>query len=348
VTARLERIVVHPARGKPVPAKFVCTLSDYGGLLATLGNAAGRSSRLLQTADSRFRDTLLLAVDIAMKGEARVAYFSHDRLAAFGIGWKQRVYPEIPGGMQSLFLFDRTWPWPRCPSLDGQGDRTRGMVISRNAGDAVAYVQEALADLPKQADRITSRSAKRKRTGWHGWGSNSRPSTASWPGPTNVSDLTGDGQMGGLSRFVHPDSPAHRPAIEAGYILLRLHVEAIPSRWRSNSRTNRSGGFDFPWDRLSEVPAEYLDQLPKPWPNAENSFTRALTDLGFSKKYTAESSTTARWSERTSRWRSVRRTSTLRPSTSRSAGHDRAQPDLRGPPLLPEEGRRPGRDRLED
>ncbi len=49
-----------------------------------------------------------------------------------------------------------------------------------------------------------------------------------------------------------------------------------------------SGGIDFPWEQLDQVPAAYFDQMPKPWPGAENSFTRALTNIGFGKKFTAE------------------------------------------------------------
>jgi hypothetical protein len=45
---------------------------------------------------------------------------------------------------------------------------------------------------------------------------------------------------------------------------------------------------EFPWDELDELPERYYDRVPTPWPPAENTFTRALTDLGFQKKFTAE------------------------------------------------------------
>ena len=44
----------------------------------------------------------------------------------------------------------------------------------------------------------------------------------------------------------------------------------------------------FPWDRLDEIREQFFDRIPTPWPPAENSFTRALTDLGFNRKFTAE------------------------------------------------------------
>lgn len=105
----------------------------------------------------------------------------------------------------------------------------------------------------------------------------------------NVSDLTSDGQMGALVTYVYPDSPAAKAGVEAGFILLRLHVPGQPKPLEIKLMDTRFGGMDgFPWDKLDEVPAEYLDQIPTPWSSAENSFTRALTDIGVGQKYTAE------------------------------------------------------------
>ncbi len=44
----------------------------------------------------------------------------------------------------------------------------------------------------------------------------------------------------------------------------------------------------FPWHQLDEVSEQYFDKIPRPWPSAENQFTRMLTDQGFGKKFTAD------------------------------------------------------------
>ncbi|MCX5683863.1 MAG: PDZ domain-containing protein, partial [Planctomycetota bacterium] len=44
----------------------------------------------------------------------------------------------------------------------------------------------------------------------------------------------------------------------------------------------------FPWEELDEVQEQFYDRIPTPWPSLENPLTRALTDLGFGTKYTAE------------------------------------------------------------
>ena len=50
-TARLESLLVHPPKGDPVPAKFACSLSDYGALVATLQRPL--EGAVAQSADAR-------------------------------------------------------------------------------------------------------------------------------------------------------------------------------------------------------------------------------------------------------------------------------------------------------
>jgi serine protease Do len=103
-----------------------------------------------------------------------------------------------------------------------------------------------------------------------------------------VSHLTQDGQTGAIVSYVYPDSPADKAGVKAGWILLRLHVEDFPKPLEIKMENDRSGDWEFPWERLDELPEEYYDRIPAPWPPAENSFTRMITDIGFSKKYRAE------------------------------------------------------------
>jgi len=103
-----------------------------------------------------------------------------------------------------------------------------------------------------------------------------------------VSDLTNGGETGAMVSYVYPDSPASREGIVPGAILLRLHVEGIPQPLNVELDDESSYGQDFPWDHLDEIPEQYFDQIPSPWPNVQNSFNRSLTDIGFGKKYIAE------------------------------------------------------------
>jgi len=73
-------------------------------------------------------------------------------------------------------------------------------------------------------------------------------------------------------------------------VLLRLHIQGqrAPMEVRLDQYGDPFGGEPFPWDQLDQVPDRMHDQIPKPWPPAEDTLTRALTDLGFGKKYSAE------------------------------------------------------------
>ncbi|MDM8007459.1 MAG: hypothetical protein QUV05_15070 [Phycisphaerae bacterium] len=292
VTARLERVVVHPAQGKPVPAKFDCSLTDYGCLLVMLETPLEGAVRTSQRPLLEYRDQMLLSADLSVKGETRIGYYGHDRIAAFTTGWKQRVYPESVGDMRGVFLFDRDLSLVTLPIARRKKVTLREEYSYSSGGVQMTpamYVQEALADLPNQIDlnNVPLSEEEENRLAW--LGVELQALNRELARANNVSELTGDGRSGALVTFVHPGSPAAKAGIEAGYILIRLHVEGHPKPLEVRLSDDRYGGYEsFPWDRLDEVPAEYLEQLPKPWPDAENSFTRALTDLGFGKKYTAE------------------------------------------------------------
>jgi serine protease Do len=290
VTARLERIVVHPGQGKPVQAKFTATLSDYGCLLATLESPVEGAASFSRQPILDFRNVLLLSAEISMKGESRVGYYCHDRLASFDTGWKQRVYPDMAGDMQNGFLFDSSFAMVAMPIARRDKVTVREDWSARDVQlTPVAYIQETLANLTGETDpnNVPLSEEEENRLAW--MGVELQALNRELARANSVSDLTGDGRSGALVTFVHPNSPAAKAGIAAGDILLRLHIEGHPKPFEVKLSDDRfSGGDSYPWDRLDEVPAEYLDQLPRPWPNAENTFTRALTDLGFGKKYTAE------------------------------------------------------------
>jgi len=92
---------------------------------------------------------------------------------------------------------------------------------------------------------------------------------------------TENGKFGALVTRVFPDSPAAQAGVKEGWVLLSIRQasQKLPMKvgLEETDAPYRSG---FPWDRLDEVPAEYMDQLPTPWPPAANSFVTGLTRLG--------------------------------------------------------------------
>lgn len=287
-TARLTRIVVHPVEGQAVEAKFTGTLRDYGGFVAELEKPL-EGAPVLAVDDVRdLRNKFLLGADITFQGEKRVAYFMHVRFSYFEPKWQGRVFPFFFGGRGSLLVCDTTGRLVAVPI--SRRKRVTEKERWSSSDEAVllpaAHLQEMLADLPASVDpsNVPLDENHENRLAWLGLtlqGLDKELARA-----RNVSDQTRDGETGAVVSHVYPDSPAAKAGIEAGFILLRLHVEGEPKPLEV--KVEHDEGRAFPWELLDEAPEEAFEQIPVPWPLAEDEFTRALTDLGIGRKYTAE------------------------------------------------------------
>ncbi|HVP09744.1 MAG TPA: hypothetical protein VMV94_00995 [Phycisphaerae bacterium] len=292
VTARLTKIVVHPVEGQPTAAKFAGTLKDYGGFIADLDSPLPGA---VAFSDEKLPDLphkLLLAADVVFQGEKRVSYFSHVRVSSLEEKWKQQLFPFAAGGERSawsFFLFDPAMRlvvlpiWRREPvSMDDEHwERSDRSVLL-----PAIYVKKMLADLPKYVDggNVPLSDQDENRLAWIGvalQGLDKELARAN-----NVSDQTRDGETGAMVSYVYPDSPAAKAGIEPGYILLRLDVQGEPKPLEVKIEGDK--GRSFPWEMLDEASEADFEHVPPPWPSAENPLTRALTDLGFGRKYTAE------------------------------------------------------------
>ena len=288
-TARLERIVIHPEAGPAAPAKFTCSLSDYGAFLAEpeqpLPGAVALSSASLQGMKGEF----LASIEVTVQGEKRTVHLGHTRIASFETGWRQKVYPLAAVGVGNRFLFAPEGALLALPV----SQRKKVTVQERHDREEptmtpAVYLKEVLDDLAKQSDlnNVPLREEEESRLAW--LGAELQPLNRELARANNVSDLTHDGESGALVAYVYPDSPASQAGIEPGTILLRLYVEGQPKPLEVKLDSDRGFPGSFPWDRLDEVPEQFYERLPRPWPQAENEFTRSLTDLGFGKAYTAE------------------------------------------------------------
>ncbi len=289
-TARLERITVFDADDKAHKATFAGTLADYGALAAELDEPLESPAHLSHENIVDCRMLMLASAEILVQGKNRVAYFQHRRIPQFDVGWRRQIYPQFPGDTKNLFLFDDQGrlvaiPVARREKIEDE-DRwySRAKLLTSSA-----YLDSVLGDLANNIDasNVPLSEQEENRLAWLGvelQGLNRELARLN-----NVSDQTNDGRTGAMVSYVYADSPAAGADIQVGAILVRLHAEGMPKPVEVKiEEDGYSGGMEFPWDQLDQVPAQYLDQMPKPWPGAENSFTRALTNLGFGKKFTAE------------------------------------------------------------
>lgn len=281
VTARLESIILHLDGGKTAEAIFDRSLRDYGAFVARLDEPLDRPLAV-NTEDIRdHRNQLLLAADLKLQGDNRIAYYGTRRIASFEVGWRRQVFPDVPGDSTSLFLFDRqlslvALPIKRREKPTGEEVRWRS---NEPVLTPVAYVAAALAD-PGAADgnNVPLSEAEERRLAW--LGVELQPLTPDLARLNKVSDRTNDGTTGALVTYVYPDSPAARAGIEPGHVLLRLYVPGQPQPINIRTEAHIFAETPFPWDHLDQAPEQYFDQIPQPWPSAESTLTRTLTDLG--------------------------------------------------------------------
>jgi S1-C subfamily serine protease len=149
-------------------------------------------------------------------------------------------------------------------------------------------ILRAIEGLPATADpaNIPVGEADENRLAW--LGTELQAMTRELARANQVSEQTQDGESGAMVTYVHPGSPAAKAGITPGAILLRLRVPGEPVPIEVEIEDDPRRAQPFPWERLDEVPEQYFERLPTPWAPAENAFTRALTDLGFGRKFTLE------------------------------------------------------------
>jgi hypothetical protein len=307
-TARLEAIRVTGADGQVADATFAGTLRNYGCFLAELDEPMSGAVRFATAPITDTRHQLLLKAEVGVLGETRTAHFWRERIASFSMGWRRQIYPAVPPARASDFFGPGgTLPLNFLFTLDGElvaapiGHREkvavedgRGRYGGWGGGAsgmlAAAYLSGVVtgdrdANLDPENRPLTE--AEENRLAW--LGVELQPMNADLARVNDVVAQTSGGASGAIVTYVYPDSPAADAGLEPGDILLRLHVEGQPKPLE----VSMEGGFydlnfDQMWEMLPQIPAEYLDQMPKPWGSAENSLTRSLTDIGFGTPFTAE------------------------------------------------------------
>lgn len=313
VTGRLETIRIFAPGMQPVQAAFTGTFLDYGCFLAKLQAPMSHPAEMFEKPITDIRNQLLLKAEVGVAGEVRTAYYSHERISAYSVGWRRQLNPissptrmgSMAGyfgrggdaGVQLNFLYTMDGRLAAVPVARREKvaltDRYSGYGgYSRFAGQtmlAVEYLREVLRDPTKAMDPENRplTEEEENRLAWLGVEMQAMdPELARL---NNVVDQTNGGYTGGIVNFVYEGSPAASAGIEIGDILLRLHVEGQPKPLDVAVDANMMEGmFDQFWQMLDQMPEEYFDQMPAPWGNAETALTRALTDIGFGTPFVAD------------------------------------------------------------
>ncbi|MFM7100533.1 MAG: hypothetical protein ACKO3N_05130, partial [Verrucomicrobiota bacterium] len=292
-TARLERVMVHPAGAAGMPARFVASLRDFGALVVETPQPLPAALSVEEGPAAGLTERLLLRADVQLQGETRSEHFHHARIGTHRVGPRLAPYPELAdmSDASRAFLFtpDRRLVAlpvePRPRTALSRPDFRRGTEVELTPAWLLG---RAVQGLPATGDpaNVPVAEAEENRLAW--LGVELQPLTRDLARANKAADQTRDGEAGALVTFIHPGSPAARSGLQAGDILVRLRTAATPAPIEVRLEEDAMRAQPFPWDRLDEIREQFFDRLPTPWTPAENAFTRALTDLGFGTEFTLE------------------------------------------------------------
>lgn len=297
-TARLERITVYDAQNHPVSAKFVGNMNDYGALICRLDKPMAQPVQFSGRPVIELRDEVLAAVEVAVMGEERVRYIRHRRIPDVQIGWKGKLFPSISeyGTMgdtedATLFLFTTDGRLTCLPMAKRKKIETDdyGWYGRQILFFPACDMQPVLADLSGafDPDNVPLSEAEESRIAW--LGVELQELDEELARINGVSEWTQNGRTGGLVSYIYTGSPAEEAGVQMGDVLIRLHVPDRPRPIDIESEESYfSYGLETLFEQLDEIPAEYLSQLPVPWPSVDNTLNRTLTNIGFGKTYTAD------------------------------------------------------------
>lgn len=294
LTARLNDIKVYADQFESA-ATFAGTLADYGVFLVTLEKPASGAIRFDTAPITSRKGELLLKAEVAVLGETRTAYYWRERLRSFTLGWRRQVSPTMDSAeLGDRFLFTTDGALVAASIEKRQKVAVQDQESWRYRDDssmlAVGYLSEAIKGGKARLDpenRPLSEDDE-NRLAW--LGVELQPMDPDLARVNNVVDQTAGGQSGAMVTYVYADSPASAAGIEVGDILLRMHVQGQPKPLdvALEGMEGYEGLMDRIWEMLDQVPEEYFERLPKPWGSAENTLTRALTDIGFGTPFSAD------------------------------------------------------------
>jgi len=292
-TAMLEKITVFLPDGNAPNAEFERSLKDYGAFTAILDEPAGTYAEFTSESYRDLLGKLLLGTEVRIHGEDRLLIINRRRIDSYGAGWQKRMYLDYANGAGNDYIFNLSGKLVALPIEKRERVTSSDYRYSYGSNHGLslpaADMKEILENLDEHADpgNVPRSEEEENMLAW--MGVELQALNRELARINNVSHLTNDGEIGALVSHVYPGSPAEEAGVELGDVLLRLHVEGLPRPLEVKLEDHFIWSHQpFPWDRLDEVPEQYYEEIPAPWPSVENVFVRALTDVGFGKGYTAE------------------------------------------------------------
>ena len=286
---RLEKIRVFFPDGTEEEADFAFALKHVNVFAADLRKPHPENAlKIAKDLFPSYADKLLMLVQTTPASEGKSKIRSNRiRIQGLESGWRNLPTVNLPlseSEGDAIFNARGEALWMTAVIIKaretmGDSDRWRYnnqpmfMEASAFAGLATPEVQEidsALKPVAAESDGAT---------GWIGL--DLQKLDEELAEAMNVVTETEKGQYGAIVVNVHPGSSADKAGVQRGWILLSVTApgNSSPMKVQVSDPSSAYNG-RFPWDRLGEIPAQYFDSIPAPWPAVKNDFTVALLRMG--------------------------------------------------------------------
>ena len=146
----------------------------------------------------------------------------------------------------------------------------------------------AFAD-PAEADISPVRPVPKEEEGVYGWiGLELQAIDEDLADAMDIVKETENGDFGAIVSRVHEGSSAAAAGVQPDWVL--LSIRPVGELGFRKVKVGDDDGFDgeFPWEHLDEVPPQYFDHIPVPWPSVTDGFTDELRKIGVGAKIEAE------------------------------------------------------------
>ena len=285
--ARLESITV-TAKGETADAQFVGALEHYHLLLARLDSPleAGQPLELSPRDLNEMHQEFVLAADMDFSHGKRKVYVQHDRVRSWTLGRRGLLHPSMGRGTPTTSYFDREGRLLGVPLVTRSRETDEyGFSGYSEALVCTAATVKGFVDDPDRHVDASLKPLSESEAKMLVWlGVELQPLDEQLAQLNQVSQQTRGGEFGAVITHIYQGSPAERVGLEVGDVLIRLTVANRPEPLEIEAEEHRVP--EFPWDQFPgiEVPVEFLQHLPAPWPPRKNRLTEALTGIGPGKE----------------------------------------------------------------
>ena len=292
---RLDKILVTLADGTEVEASFVCVLRTARFLVAELPEDVPTPLPKPYSGEpADCADGLLLHTAAIPVGAGKLTvYAAAVRDLDIETGWRGASCAAGPfrtTASDAILTPDGNVLWQGATVLEKKDSAGKSNRWSDDDDDLLlpTPVFAAFAN-PAEADISPVRPVPKEEEGVYGWiGLELQALDKDLADAMDIVKETENGAFGAVVSRVHEGSSAAAAGVQSDWVLLSIRPVGELGFRKVKVGDDDSFDGEFPWDRLDEVPPQYFDHIPVPWPSVTDGFTDELRKIGVGAKIEAE------------------------------------------------------------